>query len=68
MLARAQDEGLARYGMHRQASALVTCISPVPTLAHHVHFVDGAGGGYTAASHGMKEDAGPTGTKAAQNH
>jgi hypothetical protein len=68
MLASAQDEGLARYGMHRQASALVTCISPVPTLAHHVHFVDGAGGGYTAASHGMKEDAGRTGTKAAQNH
>jgi hypothetical protein len=54
MLARAEDEGLARYGMHRQTSALVTCISPVPTRADHVHFVDGAGGGYTAASRGIK--------------
>ncbi|HUE45980.1 MAG TPA: DUF3095 domain-containing protein [Aestuariivirgaceae bacterium] len=58
MLGKAEDEGLARYGMHRQAAALVTCISPVPTLAHHIHFVDGAGGGYTAASRGIKEVAG----------
>jgi hypothetical protein len=58
MLGRAEDAGLARYGMHRQASALVTCISPVPTRADHVHFVDGAGGGYTAASRGIKEIAG----------
>jgi hypothetical protein len=53
--------------MHRQTSALVTCISPVPTRADHVHFVDGAGGGYTAASRGIKEVAG-SGTKAARNH
>jgi hypothetical protein len=58
MLARAEDAGLARYGMHRQAAALVTCISPVPTLADHMHFVDGAGGGYTAASRGIKDVAG----------
>jgi hypothetical protein len=58
MLGRAEDAGLARYGMHRQASALVTCISPVPTRADHVHFVDGAGGGYTAASRGIKEIVG----------
>jgi hypothetical protein len=68
MLGRAEDEGLARYGMHRQTSAQVTCISPVPTLAQHIHFVDGAGGGYTAASRAIKEDARRTGTKAARNH
>jgi hypothetical protein len=53
--------------MHRQASALVTCISPVPTASDHIHFVDGAGGGYTAAARAIKDEA-PSGTKAAQNH
>lgn len=58
LLAKAQAEGIARFGMHRQTSALVTCIAPVPTRSDHVHFVDGGGGGYSAAARAMKEDGG----------
>lgn len=54
MLAKAQADGIVRFGIHRQTSALVTCIVPVPTASDHVHFVDGAGGGYTAASKAIK--------------
>jgi hypothetical protein len=54
-LAEARRQGLARYGIHRQKSALVTCIVPSPTEADHVHFVDGASGGYTAAAKALKE-------------
>jgi hypothetical protein len=57
MLAKAQADGIVRFGLHRQSSALVTCIAPVPTASDHVHFVDGAGGGYTAASQAMKEES-----------
>jgi hypothetical protein len=55
ILARAQDQGVVQFGLHRQTSALVTCIAPVPTACDHIHFVDGAGGGYTAASRALKE-------------
>jgi hypothetical protein len=56
LLAQAQRDGIVQFGLHRQASALVTCIAPVPTASDHIHFVDGAGGGYTAASQALKED------------
>lgn len=42
--------GTARGGVHRQRSALVTCFVPTPSRADHVHFVDGAMGGYTLAA------------------
>ena len=67
LLAQARKDGIVQFGLHRQASALVTCISPVPTASDHIHFVDGAGGGYTAAARAIKDEA-PSGTKAAQNH
>jgi hypothetical protein len=54
MLAEAEREGIARYGMHRQASALMTCFVPSPTRSDHIHFVDGAMGGYAMAAQALK--------------
>jgi hypothetical protein len=53
----AAAQGIARYGLHRQGSALMTCIVPSPTRADHVHFVDGAAGGYAAAAMSLKAAA-----------
>jgi Protein of unknown function (DUF3095) len=45
----------ADYGAFRQANALLTCYAPSITDRGHVHFVDGAGGGYAMAAQAMKE-------------
>ncbi|MCJ2036437.1 DUF3095 domain-containing protein [Methylobacterium sp. J-068] len=49
-LALAQEAGLVRYGVHRQDAAVVTCVSPSVLRDDHVHFVDGADGGYARAA------------------
>ena len=46
--------GTARYGLFRQDAAMMTCFTPSPTRSDHVHFVDGARGGYAAAATAMK--------------
>jgi hypothetical protein len=51
-LAAAGD--FADFGTFRQESAQLTCFSPSVTDRGHVHFVDGAGGGYTMAAKAMK--------------
>jgi len=53
-LAQARDDGIAYYGMHRQPAALMTCIVPAATESDHLHFVDGAAGGYALAARAMK--------------
>ena len=57
VLAAAQASGTARSGAHRQTSALMTCFVPSPTRGDHVHFVDGAMGGYAAAATALKARA-----------
>jgi hypothetical protein len=47
-------EELADFGAFRQSNALLTCFVPSITDRGHVHFVDGAGGGYTMAAKAMK--------------
>jgi hypothetical protein len=59
-LRRAASESVARYGTHRQDSALITCYVPSPMKSDHVHFVDGAMGGYAAAARLVKADHHPT--------
>lgn len=54
LLDRAEAQGLVRYGIHRQDEAQVTCIVPSVTQDDHVHFIDGASGGYTAAAARIK--------------
>jgi hypothetical protein len=53
----AQARNILRFGVHRQTSAIMTCI--VPSIAHgnHVHFVDGAQGGYALAARQLKTAA-----------
>ena len=46
LLAAAAGEGVCRYGTFRQDEALMTCIVPSALQRDHVHFVDGASGGY----------------------
>jgi hypothetical protein len=53
-LQRASQEGLCRYGLHRQNSALMTCFVPNPFARDHFHFIDGAAGGYAVAAANMK--------------
>jgi hypothetical protein len=54
-LAEAALAGHCRYGLHRQASALMTCIVPSPFTRDHMHFVDGAAGGYAMAARNLKQ-------------
>src|SRR5271154_2239942 len=51
-LAAAED--FASWGAFRQEAAQLTCFVPSITERGHVHFVDGAGGGYTMAARAMK--------------
>jgi hypothetical protein len=51
-LAAAED--FVHWGLFRQEAAQVTCFVPSAIERGHVHFVDGAGGGYTMAAKAMK--------------
>jgi hypothetical protein len=53
-LERAEREGISSYGLHRQNSALMTCIVATPLQRDHIHFVDGAAGGYAMAANSLK--------------
>jgi Protein of unknown function (DUF3095) len=54
LLGEAVEAGIARSGTYRQDAALMTCFVPSPTRSDHVHFVDGASGGYAAARRAIK--------------
>ncbi|NBJ13730.1 DUF3095 domain-containing protein [Microvirga arsenatis] len=54
LLQEAERRGIARSGLHRQDAALMTCFVPSPTRADHIHFVDGAMGGYAMAAQAMR--------------
>lgn len=53
-LSTAERDGVCHFGIHRQDSALMTCIVMAPLQRDHVHFVDGAAGGYAMAASNMK--------------
>ena len=53
-LAAAASAGIARYGLHRQDAAMMTCFTPSALRSDHVHFIDGARGGYAAAATALK--------------
>jgi hypothetical protein len=50
----AASKGIVRFGLHRQDAAMMTCFTPSPTRADHVHFIDGARGGYASAATALK--------------
>jgi hypothetical protein len=51
---------IVRYGTHRQHAAMMTCFTPSPTKSNHVHFIDGAVGGYAMAANALKGNVVPT--------
>ncbi|HVJ28446.1 MAG TPA: DUF3095 family protein, partial [Vicinamibacterales bacterium] len=56
-LHEAEKAGISRFGMHRQSSAIMTCVVASPAQRNHIHFVDGAAGGYALAAAGLKTKA-----------
>ncbi len=50
----AASSQIARYGLHRQDAAMMTCFAPSVMRSDHVHFIDGARGGYASAATAMK--------------
>jgi len=56
-LIAAVADGTVRFGMHRQRAAMMTCFTPSAVNANHVHFIDGALGGYAAAASALKATA-----------
>ncbi|MBV9560846.1 MAG: DUF3095 domain-containing protein [Bradyrhizobium sp.] len=53
-LAAAASQGVVRYGLHAQDAAMMTCFTPSAMRADHVHFIDGARGGYATAATALK--------------
>ncbi len=54
MLETARLAGTIRYGMHSQSEAMMTCLVPSMMRDDHVHFIDGATGGYAQAATQIK--------------
>ena len=54
LLAKAASERIVRYGLHRQDAAMMTCFTPSVMRSDHVHFIDGARGGYASAASALK--------------
>ncbi|MGC4025850.1 MAG: DUF3095 domain-containing protein [Mesorhizobium sp.] len=50
----AEHDGVCRFGIHSQKTALMTCIVATPLAPDHIHFVDGAAGGYAMAAMNLK--------------
>jgi hypothetical protein len=53
-LAEAASGRIVRYGLHRQDAAMMTCFTPSALRSDHVHFIDGARGGYASAATALK--------------
>jgi hypothetical protein len=53
-LASAAANGTVRYGLYRQDAAMMTCFTRQATRSDHVHFIDGARGGYASAATALK--------------
>ena len=59
LLRQAADRGVLSYGLAEQDEAMMTCIVPSILTDDHLHFVDGAAGGYTLAAARMKTAVSP---------
>ena len=54
VLERAARDGIARFGLFEQDEAMMTCFVPSHLRDDHMHFIDGASGGYTRAAAQIK--------------
>jgi hypothetical protein len=57
LLTTAASNKIVRYGLHRQDAAMMTCFTPSVMRSDHVHFIDGARGGYASAATALKASA-----------
>jgi hypothetical protein len=48
-------KGVVRYGANAQNAAMMTCFTPSPSQPSHIHFIDGAQGGYALAAVALKQ-------------
>lgn len=55
LLADAEKKEIIRYGIVEQNEALMTCIVPSVMSDDHMHFIDGASGGYATAAARIKQ-------------
>lgn len=55
ILEEARAAGTIRYGLHQQRAALMTCLVPSVLTKDHMHFLDGAEGGYARAAAALKQ-------------
>lgn len=53
-LGEGERAGVCRYGVYKQDQALITCFVTSPLERDHMHFIDGAAGGYALASAALK--------------
>ncbi|MEK9279545.1 MULTISPECIES: DUF3095 domain-containing protein [unclassified Bradyrhizobium] len=53
-LAAGARDGVVRYGLYPQDAAMMTCFTPSALRSDHVHFIDGARGGYASAATALK--------------
>ncbi len=54
ILDAARSQNLIDFGLHRASSALMTCFVNTTDEGQHVHFIDGADGGYALAAQQLK--------------
>ena len=54
-LAGENEAGRLVYGTHRADSALMTCLVFSLEQSQHIHFIDGADGGFALAAPGFKK-------------
>jgi hypothetical protein len=53
-LEAAASDRIIRYGLYGQDAAMMTCFTPSVMRSDHVHFIDGARGGYASAATALK--------------
>ena len=53
-LKQAKSDGIIEYGLSQQSEAMMTCFVPSAMQDDHVHFIDGAAGGYALAAAQIK--------------
>ena len=50
-------ENKISYGLHKSSQAIMTCMVTSATTNKHIHFMDGADGGYALAASQMKKSS-----------
>ena len=56
LLERLQRDKKICFGLHRSSNALMTCIVHNASGGQHIHFIDGADGGYALAALQLKKE------------